>query len=124
MVGFITFIITIISGIIGIIFNRQFQNKYFESALDLGWCIVQSILVFCVLITMPNPDITGWFILWCLVTVISYMIGLSSCRQRAILVDAEIRDIKKIMAAQFLLPIGAALILVIILFLFSRERKG
>lgn len=123
MTGFILIMITILSTVVGIVLNKQFERNYYEQAIDVPWCVLQSIFLFCALMTVPNPDVTGWFILWCVVTVIAYGCGLSTCKQHAIAIEAKPEDVKKAMFAQFILPIGAALVLIIIVVLISSGSK-
>ncbi len=124
MAGFIIIVVTILSTVTGITLNKQFEGDYYEAAIDVPWCVLQSIFLFCALMTVPNPDVTGWFVFWCVGTVIFYMCGLSSCKKHAIAVGAKPEDITKAMFAQFVLPIGAALVLVIIVaIIFSSGKK-
>lgn len=123
MEGFVLIMAAVVFIVTGKIFDAQFEEKYSESALDKGWCMIQGIFVAGALLTLPGPDITGWFIFWCAGGVIAYIAGLSFCKQRAISMGAGTRDVKKIMAAQFLLPAGSALLFLIILIMIFGQKK-
>ena len=124
MEGIILIIVAFVFTATGKVFDEQFQEKYSESALNMVMCVIQGIFIACALLTLPNPSVTVWFILWCAGVIISCIVGVSLCKQRAISLGAESRDIKKIMVAQFILPIGAVLLFIIILMIiFGKEKK-
>lgn len=108
-------IITIISTVVGLVLNSIYSNKYNVSAIHWGAFAAQCVFMALALLSLPNPDISGWFILWVVCSVIAYTIALVVCRVQAIGAGAGQTDIVIAMLAQAVLPLGVALIIVILI---------
>ena len=67
------------------------------------------------LITWPNPDITGWFVAWTVLVIMSYIVGIIACKQHAEAQHAAQSDVWLAIIAQILLPLGVAIVVIIII---------
>ena len=113
---------------VGYYLNHAYTEKYGEAAIQWEPFALQFICVSGALLTFSEIKISGWFILWSIGCVVSYAIGLSTCREHAIKQNAEQNDIMYAMIAQALLPLGSALLLIIIIAMFfintnNKKRK-
>ena len=111
-------IITILSTVIGLVLNAIYDNKYASPAIHWGGFAVQCVFMFLALLTLPNPDVTGWFLLWVVCALVAYTIGIVLCRQQAILAGAEKGDVIKAIIAQVVLPFGVAIVAIIVVGIF------
>ena len=108
-------VITIISTVAGMVLNSIYSNKYNASAIHWGGFAAQCVFVALALLTLPNPDVSGWFILWVVCTIVAYTVALTVCRIQALNAGAGQTDLVIAMAAQAILPLGVALIVVILI---------
>ena len=120
--------ITLICCASGYYLNHAYSDKYGESAIQWEPFALQFICVSGALLTFSEIEVSGWFILWSIGSVISYAIGLSMCREHAIKQNAGQNDIICAMIAQALLPLGSALLFIIIIAMFfvntnNKKRK-
>ena len=76
---------------------------------------IQAFFILCTLITWPNPDVTVWFVIWCILTIISYIIAFIVCKQHAEQQKAARLDVNKAIAAQMILPIGTAIVVLLVI---------
>ncbi|ADL36512.1 hypothetical protein bpr_IV148 (plasmid) [Butyrivibrio proteoclasticus B316] len=113
MAGFIILVIMIGSSAVGYYFNRSYEDKYGEPAINWAAFVLQALFILCALFTWPNPDVSFWFIVWCLLSLISYVVAVIACKQHAEQQGALREDIKKAIAAQILLPVGTAIVILL-----------
>lgn len=107
--------ITILSCMAGYLINSSYQNKYNEPAVNWAAFAFQAFSVMGMLITWPNPDITGWFIAWTMLAIMSYIVGIIACKQHAEAQHAAQSDVWLAIIAQILLPLGVAIVVIIII---------
>ncbi len=115
MSGALILIIMVASCAIGYLLNSSYENTYREPAVNWPVFALQAFFLLCALLTWPKPDVTGWFIAWCILTVIAYIIAFIACRQHSVGQNATKQDIYKALAAQMILPIGTAIVLILII---------
>lgn len=97
----------------GFLLNNSFEKKYGFSVLHHGYLALQTVFV-CILFLFA--DHSWWLTIAGIIgTVFSYYQGVNICKSRAIIMEVEDADIKKIIAAQILIPIGAAITVILIL---------
>ncbi len=115
MSGIWILIIMIGACAIGYFLNSSYENIYHEPAINWGMLAIQAFFILCALITWPNPDVTVWFVIWCILTIISYIIAFIVCKQHAKQQNAARPDVNKAIAAQMILPIGTAIVVLLII---------
>ncbi len=120
----VVIVVTLVSSVIGICLNTSYQNKYYESAIVITPFIAQCVFLVLTAFTIPDPDVTKWFILWCTLALISFIFGIISCINQAQTNGAEKPDIIKAIIAQIVLPFGVALIVLIIVALIVSKSGG
>ena len=108
-------VITIVSTVAGVVLNSIYSNKYNISAVHWGGLAAQCVFMALTLLTFPNQDISGWFIFWVICTIIAYLVALIGCRVQALNAGAGQTDMVIAMVAQAILPLGVALIIVILI---------
>ena len=120
-------VIIIVSAVTGFLLNAMYENKYATPAINWAMFAIQCVFLIFDFFTWPNPDVTGWFVLWMICTVISFILALLVCRSQAVETGANNADIIKAMIAQMILPFGVALVIFIaiayIMGAFSKEKK-
>lgn len=115
-------IIMVASLIAGYVLNKSFDEKYGSSALQLGYLVLQTVCLCIAIFSINGP---WWLIIIGFAsTIFSYYCGLTACKNFAVMIEAEEGDIKKAVAAQALIPLGAALTVVLIVALFLRGGKS
>jgi hypothetical protein len=124
MEGLFLIIIMIMALTLGICFNNSFEKEFFVPAIQTVPCILQCIAMISMLVNIPNPDVTGWFILGVVLVVVTYVIAFIACKNNAENVGAEGGALIKAIVAQLILPIGVALLIfVVIAMLCNRNKK-
>ena len=126
MNGIMMIIISIVCCIFGYYLNREYEDKYHEPAIQWGFFALQFIFVSGVLIESPRNGFSGWPLFWFIGAVVTYVMGLWFCKKHAENQNAETADVMYAMLAQAILPLGSALVVLVILALvFSLgENKG
>ena len=99
--------------VLGFILNRLYAKKYGETAIQWMPFAFQFICTCGVLSQLPGDGISCWFLFWLAAAVVSYGVGLWSCRQHAKRQNAEPGDTLCAMAAQAVFSLGAALAVVL-----------
>lgn len=120
--------VTVICCAAGYSLNKNFTEKYAEAGIDYLAFAFQAFSVLAVMCTWPQAgDVSKWFLLWMLFLIVSYALGILSCRNHAVKIGATSEDIVKAVAAQCILPLGVALVILIILAIAtgnsSKKRK-
>ena len=127
MGGIILIALMIICPIVGWILNNQYTEKYGNMAINWIGFAAQCVFLMLMLFTWPNPEPSGWFILWLVLTIISYEVALVFCYKQAKAIGADNSDIKKAMVAQAITPVGVAIIILIVIAAmfgaFSKSKK-
>jgi hypothetical protein len=117
MSGAVIIAVTIVACIFGYVANSIYENKYGTPAVNWAMIVIQCVFMLCALLTFPNPDITGWFILWCLLLTISYVLAIVVCWQECLKVGATQGDKVLAILAQTILPLGMALLIIAVMVL-------
>ncbi len=115
MSGAVIIAITVVSCIVGYLINANYQGKYREPAVVWPAFVAQAFLVTCILLTWPNPEPTTWFFIWMVLTVVSYVIAIVVCKSHAESQHATKADVYLAILAQIILPLGVALVVIIII---------
>ena len=100
--------------IAGCILNRSYAKKYGEPAVQWKLFALQLICTCGALTQIPSDELSVQFLLWTAAAVFVYTAGLWKCRGRAKHLGAEPADVASAMAAQAVLPIGSALLVMMI----------
>ncbi len=124
MVGAIIIIITIIACVFGYCANSYYQNKYTIPAVDVGMLIIQCIFMVLAMLTLPNPDVTFWFVLWVVLLIGSYIVAIFVCKQQCSNVGATRNDTILAILAQTVIPLGVALFIIILIALVLSSTGG
>ena len=101
--------LSVIGCVLGFFLNRVYANKYGEAAIQWKPFILQFICTVGALSQLPDEEVSFRFLLWIIAAVFSYAAGLWLCRQHAKKQKAEPGDTVCAIAAQAVLPFGAAL---------------
>lgn len=101
--------------IAGCILNRSYAKKYGEPAVQWKLFALQLICTCGALTQVPGDELSVKFLFWTAAAVFAYMAGLRKCRGRAKQLGAEPADAAGAMAAQAVLPVGSALLVMMIL---------
>ncbi len=115
MAGAVIIVITIVACLYGYFANSYYQGKYNAPAADIGMLIIQSFFMLCVFLTIPNPDISGWFILWTILLIISYIVALLVCKQQCLKDSADKKDTIIALLTQAITPLGVALLIMVVI---------
>lgn len=113
MSGAVIIVVTILSCIIGYVINVNYEGKYREPAVIWAAFVAQAFFVLCMLFTWQNPEPTTWFIIWLILSVVSYVIAFIMCRSHAKSQHAVSSDVWLAIIAQMILPLGVALVAII-----------
>lgn len=119
----ITIIVTtVICCAIGYTLNKDFNIKYGQSGIDYLSLVFQCFFVLADMCTWQRSEVvSGWFILWTICLIASYVLGIYRCRKHAIEICSEPDDIGKAIVPQCILPVGVALVIIILLAIAVRQ---
>ena len=106
-------VLSAICCVVGFFLNRTYAKKYGEAAVQWKWFVLQVIGIGGALTQLPTDEISFRFLFWIIVTFLSYGAGLWQCRQHAKRQQAEPGDTVIAMAAQAILPVGAAVVILL-----------
>lgn len=125
MSGAVIIVIMVVSLVVGYFCNKSFNDINGEDGFLVLPGIVQAVFLLILLINIPNPDVTTWFIVGIIGTLLSYAVAIALCYRSADENGAiDVSDYAKAIAAQVLLPLGSTiLIIVIIVLLTNRKNK-
>ncbi|HBX75471.1 MAG TPA: hypothetical protein DEG55_04945 [Acidaminococcaceae bacterium] len=98
----------------GFVLNSRYSNKYGEAAVQWRPFVLQFVFLCGVLSQLPGDGISCWFLFWAIGVVISCAAGLWMCRQHAKRQQAGADDTVAAMAAQVILPIGIAIVVLLV----------
>ncbi len=115
MDGAVIIVITILACIFGYAVNKSNEDKYGTPAVNWAMIVIQCVFMLGALLTFPNPDVTWWFILWCVLSAIAYVMAMVACRHECVNVCATKTDTVLAIMAQLILPLGFALLIIIAL---------
>lgn len=101
--------------IAGYILNSSYAKKYGGPAIQWKLFVLQLICVCGALTQIPGDEMSSKFLFWIAAAVLAYAAGLWKCRERAKHLGAELADVAGAMTAQALLPVGSALLVMVIL---------
>ena len=113
--------VTIICCSIGYSLNKDFKKKYEQPGLDYLSLVFQCFFVLAVMCTWPRSDVSGWVVLWIVCLIGSYAFGIYRCRKNAISIGSKSDDVVKAILAQCVLPVGVALVIIIVLALLVQQ---
>ena len=97
----------------GFVLNSMYAKKYEEAAVQWKPCALQVICIGGALIQLPGDEMSLQFLFWIVASVISCAAGIWLCRQHAKRQQAGPGDTVVAMAAQALLPFGAAVVILL-----------
>ena len=117
MAGAVIITASIISCLYGYFANNYFEGKYSTPAVNIGMIVIQSVFMLLAMLTLPNPDVTGWFVLWTVLLTISYLVAIVVCKQQCESCGAIKKDTIIALLAQILIPLGVALLIIILIVL-------
>lgn len=100
--------------VLGFFLNRAYARKYGNAAIQWKPFVLQFICIDGALSQLPGDEVSFRFLFWITACVAAYAIGLWLCRQHAKKQQAEPGDTVCAMAAQAVLPFGAALAFIMI----------
>jgi hypothetical protein len=83
----------------------------------MGMIIIQSMFMFLALLTLPNQDVSGWFVLWMVLLIVSYIVAIVVCKQQCESCGSIKKDTTIAILAQIVIPLGAALLVIILIVL-------
>ena len=106
-------ILSVICCVVGFFLNRTYAKKYGEAAVQWKLFVLQVIGIGGALTQLPGNEISFRFLFWITVTLLSYGAGLWQCRQHAKRQQAGPDDTVVAMAAQAILPVGAAAVILL-----------
>lgn len=123
MSGLVIIIIMIIALVAGYICNNSFKSISGEDGFQTIPGIFQIFFLVITLLNIPNPDITRWFIVGLVGTIVSYAIAIIICYKMAE-ENGALGMTAYIMAimSQILIPISAALVVVMILAFWASQK--
>ena len=95
----------------GFLLNRMYAKKYGDPAIQWKPCVLQFICIGGALTQLPGDEMSLRFLFWIIASVVSCAAGLWMCRQHAGRQQAGAGDTVVAMAAQAILPVGAAVVI-------------
>ena len=98
----------------GGILNSTYAEKYGESAIQWQLFALQLICTCGALTQIPGDELSVKFLFWTAAAVSVYAAGMWKCRERAKHLGAGPADVAGAMTAQAVLPIGSALLVMVI----------
>ena len=121
MEAIVIILATIICCAVGYSLNKDFNTKYGQPGIDYLSLVLQCTFVLAVMCTWPRSEVSGWFVLWTVCLIISYIWGIYRCQKHAIAIGSDSDDISKAVVAQCILPVGVALVIIIVLAIAVRQ---
>ena len=106
--------LSVIGCVVGFFLNSTYAKKYGEPAIQWKPFVLQLICTGGALSQLPGDEVSFRFLFWITACAVAYAIGLWLCRQHAKKQQAEPGDTVCAMAAQAVLPFGAALAFMIL----------
>ena len=106
--------LSVIGCVLGFFLNRAYVSKYGEAAVQWKPFILQFICTGGALSQLPGEEVSVRFLFWIIAAVLSYAAGLWFCGRHAKKQKAESGDTVCAMAAQAVLPFGAALLVMML----------
>lgn len=100
--------------VLGFLLNRAYARKYGDAAIQWKPFVLQLICICGALSQLPGDGVSSRFLFWIAASAVAYAIGLWLCRQHTKKQQAEPGDTVCAMAAQAVLPFGAALAVIMI----------
>ena len=97
----------------GFLLNRMYAKKYGDPAIQWKPCALQFICIAGALTQFPGDEMSLRFLFWIIASVVSCAAGLWMCRQHAGRQQAGAGDTVVAMAAQAILPVGAAVLVLL-----------
>ncbi len=97
----------------GYLLNRMYAKKYGDPAIQWKPCSLQFICIGGTLTQFPGDEMSLRFLFWIIASVISCSAALWMCRQHAKSQQAGLGDTVVAMAAQAILPVGAAVVILL-----------
>ena len=97
----------------GLVLNRMYAKKYGEAAVQWKLFALQAICIGGALTQFPGDEVSFQFLFWLIASVVSCAAGLWLCRQHAKRQQAGPGDTIVAMAAQAILPVGAAVVILL-----------
>ena len=97
----------------GFVLNSMYAKKYGEAAVQWKLFALQVICIGGALTQFPGDKLSLQFLFWLIASVISCAAGLWMCRQYARRQQAGAGDTVVAMAAQAILPFGAAVLILL-----------
>ena len=98
----------------GFILNSTYAKKYGKPAIQWKLFALQLICICGALTQIPDNGLSFKFLFWTAAAVSAYAAGLWKCRERANHLEAEPADVAGAMTAQAVLPIGSALLIMML----------
>ena len=95
----------------GFLLNRVYAKKYGNPAIQWKPCALQFICIAGALTQFPGDEMSLRFLFWIIASMISCAAALWMCRQHAKSQHAGLGDTVVAMAAQAILPVGAAVVI-------------
>ena len=97
----------------GFVLNSMYAKKYGEAAVQWKLFALQVICIGGALTQFPGDKLSLQFLFWLIASVVSCAAGLWMCRQHAGRQQAGEGDTIVAMAAQAILPIGVAVLILL-----------
>ena len=97
----------------GFLLNSMYAKKYGDPAIQWKPCALQFICIAGALTQFPGDEMSLRFLFWLIASVVSCAAGLWMCRQHAGRQQAGAGDTVVAMAAQAILPVGAAVLVLL-----------
>ena len=97
----------------GFLLNSIYAKKYGNPAIQWKPCVLQFICIGGALTQFPGDEMSLRFLFWIIASVVSCAAGLWLCRQHAGRQQVGPGDTVVAMAAQSILPIGAAVLILL-----------
>ena len=120
----IVLILSVAAFIVGLVLDAEYHKNYHATSVNEGTMVVQSIFVALFALTFPTNDVTIWFVLSIIGVTTSYTVGLTLCWKDAKSIHADRKHMIMEMAAQALMPLGFALLIIIVLQMILGSKNG
>lgn len=117
-------IVMLVSLFVGYICNNSFKSLSGEDAFQVVPGIIQAIFTVILIVNIPVPDDAKWFTIGLVGTIISYIVAIFLCYKSADENGAiDVSDYIKAILSQVLLPLGAAITIVLIVVMLASRNK-
>ena len=125
MSGGVIIIIMIVSLVTGYLCNKSFNDINGEDGFLVLPGIVQAVFLLILLLNIPNPNVTTWFIVGVIGTILSYIVAIILCYRSADENGAiNVSEYVKAIVAQVLLPLGSAILIIVIIVLLVNRKNN